>query len=104
MCKSKHYELKATIFDKKGRVVSIGKNSYIKTHPFQSKLAEKVGLPYKEYLHAEVLAVIRARGRGHSIHIERYGEKGEPRNAKPCPICERAIKEAGLKEISYTIG
>jgi hypothetical protein len=33
--KTRH-ELTAVIYDRKGNVLSIGKNSYIKTHPLQA--------------------------------------------------------------------
>ena len=48
MCKKHH--VTAIIFDKRGRPLSIGQNSYIKTHPLQLKIAEKVGLPEKKGL------------------------------------------------------
>jgi deoxycytidylate deaminase len=95
--------IKATVFDRRGKIVSTAVNSFIKTHPLQAKYACKCGEPYKQYLHAEVLAIIRAKGHGYKIHVERYNKKGEPVLAKPCPICMLAIKESGIKEISYTI-
>ena len=33
----------AVIYDKRGRVLSIGKNQYLKTHPLQAKHAHAVG-------------------------------------------------------------
>ena len=98
------YQIKATIFDKRNRIVASAYNSYEKTHPFQKEMAVKVGLPMKEYCHAEILAIIRSKGKGYRIHVERYNKAGEPRNAKPCPICEEAIKNSHIKVISYTVG
>ena len=37
------HKITAIIYDKKGRVLSIGQNSYIKTHPYQAKIAKQVG-------------------------------------------------------------
>lgn len=94
----------ATTFDKRGRVISKASNSYIKTHTLQASYASKVGTDYKIYLHAEVLAIIRAKGRQiYKIRIERYTKDNLPALAKPCPICELAIKEAGIKFVEYTI-
>lgn len=99
------YAIKATCFDKKGRVISSAENSYEKTHPIQAMYAKKVGHPLRHCLHAEIAAIIRAKGKPiHSIFIERYGKKGEPRDAMPCPVCQLAIKEAKIEIISYTVG
>ena len=98
-------KLTATVYDKRGRVLSTGINSSIKTHPEQSRLASIAGLPLKVYLHAEIAALIRVRhGVPYRIVIERYGKQGEPRLAKPCPICELAIQQAGISRIEYTVG
>jgi hypothetical protein len=34
--------------------------------------------------------------------ITRIGKNGETMLAKPCPVCERAIKSAGIVEIEHT--
>ena len=94
----------AIIYDRKGRVISMGKNSYIKTHPLQAKLANEVGLSDKIYLHAEIDALVKLKNwdRAHKIVITRTGKNGDSLLAKPCPVCERAIKLAGIKEIQHT--
>lgn len=94
----------ATIYDKKGRVLAIGKNSYIKSHPRQAELANRVGEPHKYFLHAEISSLVRCRGTPYKIKIERFDKKGNPKLAKPCPICELAITEAGIKYVEYTVG
>lgn len=99
------YNIKATTYDRKGKIIATANNSYEKTHPRMDELACYVGLPYKQYLHAEVLAIIRSRGKPiHKIKIERYGANGQPKTAAPCPICMQAIKEAKIKFVEYTIG
>lgn len=100
-----HYLIKATIYDKRGKVLSVGYNSYIKTHPKMVEYAMKLNEPYKMFLHAEIAALIKVRnGEPYKIFIERYNKKGEPKLAAPCPICMEAIKQAGIQRIEYTIG
>ncbi len=99
----KNSVIKATTFDKRNIKISSAKNNYNKTHTIQAKYAARVGKNYKLYLHAEILAIIRARGKQiHKIKIERYRADGTPGNAKPCKICELAIKEAKIKFVEYT--
>jgi deoxycytidylate deaminase len=101
----KKYEIKATCYDKRGMVVSVGYNNYLKTHPKMAELAERVDLIDKRFLHAEVAAIIRAKGKPiHKISVERYDKNGNPKLAKPCPVCELAIKLAGISVVEYTIG
>jgi len=96
--------LTAIIYDKRGRVLSIGKNSYIKTHPLQAKYANKVGLPEKQYLHAEIAAIVRCRdlAKAHRIEVLRVGRNGSLLLAKPCPVCQTAIEAAGIRNIEHT--
>lgn len=95
----------ATVYDKHGRVLGTAQNSYIKTHPKQAAFAKKAKIPLACFLHAEVLAIIRAQKNGtpYKISVERYFKNGETAMAKPCPICEIAIKESGISKIEYTI-
>lgn len=100
----KRFELTAVIYDKRGRVLSIGKNSYFKTHPLQNFYACKAGLPEKQYLHAEIHAIARCKNlkKAHKIVVMRFDDKGLPRPAKPCPVCQSAIEAAGIKLIEHT--
>lgn len=101
----RHQNITATIYDKKGRVLAIGHNSYTKTHPTQAQYACKANLPEKVFLHAEIAALVKCRGgKPYKIKIERYDKKyGKPINAEPCPICKLAIKEAGISFVEYSI-
>ena len=101
--KKTQYLIKATILDKRNRVIATAVNSFSKTHPTQLRYAMRCGEPFKSFLHAEILALIRAKGRGHKIVVERYNKAGEPVLAKPCPICMLAIKEAGIERIEFTL-
>jgi tRNA(Arg) A34 adenosine deaminase TadA len=98
------HRLVARVYDRQNRLLATGTNSYDKTHPAQAMFAKRAGLPEKQFLHAEVRAIIRAlkKGKPHSISIERYGKDGQPLLAKPCPVCALAIKESGIKEIYHT--
>lgn len=100
----KRYELTAIIYDKKGRVLSIGKNSYVKTHPLQAFHAQKVGMPDKQFLHAEIHAIARCAElhNAHRIKIMRFDAEGLPKLAKPCPVCQSAIEAAGIKFVEHT--
>jgi len=95
----------ATALDKRGKKISSAQNNYFRTHPLQAKYAKHVGLDKKQSLHAEISCIIRAKGKEiHKIKIERYDASGNPKLSKPCPICEMAIKEAGIKFVEYTVG
>lgn len=101
---SQRQEITAIIKDKKGRILSIGTNSYHKTHPMQAKCAHKVGMPERIYLHAEIDAIVRCNNisKAHSIHIFRKGKDRKFLLAKPCPVCQEAISMTPIKEIFFT--
>jgi tRNA(Arg) A34 adenosine deaminase TadA len=94
----------AIVYDRKGRIISMGKNSYVKTHPLQAKFANEVGLGEKIFLHAEIDALVRLKDwkKAHKIVVTRFGNSGEPLLAKPCPVCQRAIEMAGINYIEHT--
>lgn len=96
--------LTAVIYDKRGRVLSIGQNSYVKTHPLQAKHAALVGEPYKQFLHAEIHAIVKCRdlSKAHKIFVTRWDRNGKPALAKPCKACMDAINAAGIKVIEHT--
>lgn len=97
------HTLLAKTYDKRGRLISVGTNSYTKTHTIQSYFAKKVNLECKDKLHAEIQALVRAGDKQvYSLSVERYGADGKPALAKPCPICQEAMRAYGVKEVSYT--
>jgi deoxycytidylate deaminase len=102
---STKYEIVAKIYDKRGRVLSVGRNSYVKTHPLQAKFAREGGFPDKKYLHAEVAAIARCKSlvKAHRIFVSRYDKRGQGKLAAPCEVCQRAIAAAGIKLVEYTI-
>lgn len=102
MMNPKHF-IVATCFDKRGRIISQRTNSRFKTHPIQAKYANLVGEPKKILLHAEIHALLAAGDRQvHRIHVARFTADGTTRLAKPCKICQLAIADWGVKEVTYT--
>ena len=101
---SKRHEITAVISDKRGRVLSVGQNSYIKTHPLMAYHGHKVGQPYRQYIHAEVHAITKCLDlkKAHKISVFRYNALGQPVLAKPCAVCQSAILAAGIKEVEHT--
>jgi tRNA(Arg) A34 adenosine deaminase TadA len=98
------YDLTAVIYDKRDRILSIGKNSYVKTHPMQAEYARKVGKENNIFLHAEMHAIAKCRDlkRAYRIVVMRFNREGEPRSAKPCPICMEALNHVGIRIIEHT--
>jgi deoxycytidylate deaminase len=94
----------AIIYDRKGKVISVGKNSYVKSHPMQAKLGAMVGRPDAIFLHAEIDALVKLRDwtKAHKIVVTRVGAAGDYLLAKPCPACEHAISMAGIKRVEHT--
>lgn len=99
------YHITAIISDKRGRVLSVGQNSYIKTHPIQAKHAIKVGRNDCVFLHAEISAIIKCKNinDAHKIFVSRFGDDGKTKLAKPCEICMSAISATNIKVIEHTV-
>lgn len=101
---SSEQNITAFIKDKKGNILSIGQNNYIKTHPYQALCASKAGMPEKIYLHAEIDAIVKCKdiSKAHSIHIFRKGKSEKYLLAAPCPVCVTAIKQTPIKKVYHT--
>lgn len=101
--KRKH-KIRATLLDKKGRVLATAVNSYEKTHPIQQKYSDLYGTGEQPFLHAEIAALVRCKdpSKVDRIVIERYGKNGDPLPAKPCPICQGALRDYGITNIEHT--
>jgi tRNA(Arg) A34 adenosine deaminase TadA len=99
------YRIGAIITDSKGSILSKGTNSYIKTHPLQAFWAAEVGEARRVFRHAEIHAISRIPkdSRPYAIYIGRINRDGTSAIARPCRICERAIKESGIREVHYTL-
>lgn len=100
----KRYEVIATCFDKKGRVLGTSVNDYLRSHPLQKFFSIKAGeSEQKDKLHAELGAVL-ASGRKniHSILVQRFNKDGSLALAAPCPTCQVMLKSFGVKIVRYT--
>lgn len=90
------------VTNSKGWVIGEGSNNYTKTHPKQKFYADKVHNKYSIYLHAEIAALVKCRDFPYAIYILRLLKNGKFGLARPCPICELAIREAGIKKVFYS--
>jgi deoxycytidylate deaminase len=103
MKRDKRPRIVAKAYDKRGRLLSIGYNSYVRTHPLQAEYAKRVGRPEAIYLHAELAALLKARTNVvHKLVVTRYNRAKKPLLAAPCPACQLALKEWGVKEVEHT--
>lgn len=103
--RDQEYRVAAIITDRRGKLISLGVNSFKKSHPRQAYYANKVGKQHKIYLHAELDAIIKLNSKkqkAHTIYIARTDKQGNPCCSKPCEICQMAIKDVGIKRILYT--
>ena len=100
----KRYEIIASTFDKRGRVIASGKNDYSKSHPLMQHFSKIEGEhPDKVYKHAELVAVLKSRGQDiHSILVQRFDSEGNPKLAMPCKTCKAMLKAFGIQKILYT--
>ena len=99
---SRKYDITALAYDKKGRLLSVGRNSYVKTHPLQAKFSKEAKKPHAVYLHAELSALLKARQQVHKLVVLRYDKQGNPALAAPCAACQLAIKSFGVKYVEHT--
>lgn len=86
---------------KSGRVVGTGFNKYKNNPLFISE--EHI----KEHasIHAEQMAIKEAgkNARGAILYVARVNKRGVDRNSMPCRICQRLIKDSGIKKVIYTM-
>ena len=99
---SRKYDITAIAYDKRGKLLAIGHNSYVKTHPLQAKFSKKANKAEAVYLHAETAAMLKARTKVHKLVVLRYDSAGNPANAKPCAACQLAIKHFGVRYVEHT--
>lgn len=98
--------LYAVVCTKRGRILGEGSNSFTKTSPMNWAYGCRTGNRNKTHAHAEIVAIARSArigGKPHSIYIARTLKDGSSGMAAPCPSCALAIKEAGIKIVSFTI-
>lgn len=82
------------------KVVSIGFNQMLRTHPLVRK--------YDEFkaIHAEVSAILRLKNKdllnGSTLVVYRETKNGTQELAKPCEVCQRIMKDFGISEVYYS--
>lgn len=82
---------------RKNEVVGLGFNKF-KTHP-------KSNHPF-QMVHAELdatLGLSREVLKGADVYVYRETKDGETAIAKPCPYCEAALREVGVRKVFYTV-
>ena len=92
------HKLGAVIF-RKNEIITTGFNK-MKSHPLQLKYNNN---EHKIFLHAEIDAIIKAKGRteGNSIIVVRKMSLGEFGTSKPCAACLQAIIASGIKRVTF---
>ena len=86
-----------------GSVLSVGMNKWRNEVALINQLHAE-GRSTNISVHAEVDALSRvADPRGATIYVARVNRNGAPRLSKPCSSCARALKDAGISKIIYTI-
>ena len=94
-CRMKH----GAVIVKGGRVLSTGTNKE-RNHPMQVS-SEHIKTHCS--VHAEMDAIKKAGDiRGATIYVARVNKNGQQRNSRPCTLCYRIIKNAGIKKVIYT--
>jgi deoxycytidylate deaminase len=89
----------AAILRRNGRVIKIGENTS-KTHPRFKRQYEDGS--WASHMHAE-MNVLRFAQPGDEIEIIRFKKcNHEFSMAKPCSLCEDALRKAGIKKVRYT--
>jgi len=101
---AEQHKVAAAVYNEKGRLLSTGVNQPKKSHPLQAKYAKKAGAEKRIFLHAEVASLVRCREEPHTLHVVRVGPKEYPKPSCPCPVCQVAALEAGIKEVVYFNG
>ncbi|MDD2496224.1 MAG: hypothetical protein PHE29_13665 [Tissierellia bacterium] len=99
---NKKYWVIAASLDNHNNIISIGENSYQKTHPVQMAWAIKAGNRDKEYLHAEIASLVKNHSKPKSIVVVRMTCSGLVRMARPCNICNLALREAGIRDVYFS--
>lgn len=94
-----HYRVGACIVYK-GRVMSVGMNQNLKSHPLTRMFNEF------QTIHGEVSAIIRLKNKKIlkecKMVVYRENALGELAMARPCPTCLKILKFFNISRIAYT--
>lgn len=91
---------------RKGVVISTGVNME-KSHPIQKKYNEhrNFSVEIHHNLHAEMAALLRAGDenlKGAVVYVYRNDKGNKTAMCRPCPACQAALYERGVREVRYT--
>lgn len=100
-CTDYRQRLGALCLNERGKVIATGYNKR-KTHPLQARHAKLQDKEEKIYLHAEIAALVKCREQPHTMIICRLPRRGGIGLARPCPICQEAMHEAGVQVVKYS--
>jgi len=80
---------------KKGKIMSMGYND-LRSHPLMGT---------QKKVHAEVRAVVKAGRKdltGATAFVIRCNKNNKIGMAKPCPICEKVLRDRGVNHVFFT--
>jgi len=82
-----------------GRVLSVGISKWRNRN-----LQPILGYNPNVTVHAEIDALSRVSdAKGATIYVARVNNQGERRMSRPCATCEKALNDAGVKRVIYTV-
>ena len=79
-------------------IVQMGSNTP-KTHPHFKRSYKSGECSY--HMHAEQ-NVLRFSKPGDRLRVLRFSAKGQLTMAKPCPVCQKFIKQFGIRGVEYS--
>lgn len=98
-CQQRH----GAIVVRGGSVLAIGVNKWRNDITMAGILHDQ-GRSADISIHAEIDALSRVSNpRGATIYIARVNRRGKARLSKPCDNCAKALKDAGISKIVYTL-
>lgn len=98
-CTQRH----GAVLVKSGSVLSIGLNKWRNDVNLTHELFATGNISGVS-IHAEMDALARVRNpAGAVLYIARVNKQGDPMMSKPCAACAKAIEEAGITKVVYTI-
>jgi len=99
--KSQHQFRLGVVVALGSRIMALGINKY-RTHPRQMNWRTN---DFANSVHAELDAILSCPYiEGATIYVARILRNGDVSMAKPCKICQKIIKSAGIKRVVYQNG
>lgn len=92
------------VIAKRSKLISKGANLRT-SHPVQKLYNDKAGrLAPAHACHAEIHAILNATVAlsGTDVYVGRWNRNGKLAMCRPCPACMLALREFGVKSVTYT--